>query len=346
MFSSLFGPNRSFVRSSAPAKESGSRNIAATHKPVQQGLSRSRSTSVGSSNATSDRPQQTRSPPVEEEPPRRDELPDINYPVPFVIRNTFVEAPLARPVSLDEFIEERKINSCPPSAIGLPPGLPASEVLSEQHDGLMLDSFLATAVKKVTHSPPQLPLSPQLASLLAVPQPDYHHHHISTPFCSEEVPAGTFDFIPSVRGGRSAAVGGAPAAQMPPPPQWVPHLQEAVVPPPPTASADQAYKATLQPMFSTHEVENMNPAQARQGQILQLAEALPEPELGSPECPTMGSRGHGAGNCKPCAFVHTKGCENGTECIFCHLCEPGEKKRRAKEKKERRREARATWGLF
>jgi len=34
------------------------------------------------------------------------------------------------------------------------------------------------------------------------------------------------------------------------------------------------------------------------------------------------------GGCKPCAFAHTKGCENGVNCKFCHLCAPGEKKRR------------------
>merc|ERR1712176_357735 len=56
------------------------------------------------------------------------------------------------------------------------------------------------------------------------------------------------------------------------------------------------------------------------------------PALGSSELPSAGSAGHAAGRCKPCAFVHTKGCENGIMCEFCHLCEPGEKKRRHKEK--------------
>jgi hypothetical protein len=45
------------------------------------------------------------------------ELPDYEYPVPCAIRNTFIELQLGRPVSLDEFFEERRINSCPaPSA--------------------------------------------------------------------------------------------------------------------------------------------------------------------------------------------------------------------------------------
>lgn len=59
--------------------------------------------------------------------------------------------------------------------------------------------------------------------------------------------------------------------------------------------------------------------------------------LGSPEIPTIGSKSHSLGMCKPCAFVFKGGCGNGVNCSFCHLCEPGEKKRRKKESKVRRR---------
>jgi len=61
--------------------------------------------------------------------------------------------------------------------------------------------------------------------------------------------------------------------------------------------------------------------------------------LGSPELPTVGSVGHYFRKCKPCAFVHKidKGCQNGTECPFCHLCEPGEKRRRQQGLFEKRR---------
>jgi len=55
----------------------------------------------------------------------------------------------------------------------------------------------------------------------------------------------------------------------------------------------------------------------------------------------VGSAGHNAGRCKPCAFIHTdKGCLQGIECRFCHRCEPGEKKRRRREKWERVRQRR------
>lgn len=70
-------------------------------------------------------------------------------------------------------------------------------------------------------------------------------------------------------------------------------------------------------------------------------EAVPAPPSGpapgSAELPSVGSALHGAGLCRPCAFLGTKGCTSGVVCSFCHLCEPGEKKRRSKEKLAGRR---------
>jgi hypothetical protein len=65
----------------------------------------------------------------------------------------------------------------------------------------------------------------------------------------------------------------------------------------------------------------------------------------SPGVPTKGSAGHMLGKCKPCAFVFKDGCESGVNCEFCHICTPGEKKRRKKERRSVRhyeREIRAT----
>jgi len=54
------------------------------------------------------------------------------------------------------------------------------------------------------------------------------------------------------------------------------------------------------------------------------------------ELTSVGSALHELGSCKPCAFVHRPaGCADGTACQFCHLCGPGEKKRRQKQKFER-----------
>jgi len=60
---------------------------------------------------------------------------------------------------------------------------------------------------------------------------------------------------------------------------------------------------------------------------------VPQVERCAEELPSIGSAAHSLLQCKPCAFVNTKGCASGADCIFCHLCEPGEKKRRQKEKR-------------
>jgi len=65
---------------------------------------------------------------------------------------------------------------------------------------------------------------------------------------------------------------------------------------------------------------------------------------------SQGSSAHGTGQCKPCAFFHTKGCQSGAACLFCHICPPGEKQRRkqvlrrkcAPSGDDRRRVAKAT----
>eukprot|EP00929_Paragymnodinium_shiwhaense_P004297 TRINITY_DN105141_c0_g1_i1.p1 TRINITY_DN105141_c0_g1~~TRINITY_DN105141_c0_g1_i1.p1 ORF type:complete len:421 (+),score=73.49 TRINITY_DN105141_c0_g1_i1:75-1337(+) len=56
--------------------------------------------------------------------------------------------------------------------------------------------------------------------------------------------------------------------------------------------------------------------------------------------PSLGSLGHAAGTCKPCAFFLREDttCQNGRDCSFCHLCEAGEKKRRRKERRIRARQ--------
>jgi len=73
--------------------------------------------------------------------------------------------------------------------------------------------------------------------------------------------------------------------------------------------------------------------------ILRLAEAIAPPELGGPKLPSIGSLLHHRRECKPCTFFHTRGCENKSDCKFCHLCGPGEKKKRLKAMKAAQKEA-------
>jgi len=68
--------------------------------------------------------------------------------------------------------------------------------------------------------------------------------------------------------------------------------------------------------------------------VLLIHDALGMPEVGSDQLPSIGSREHSSGNCKPCAFFHARRCKSGEHCGFCHLCGPGEKKRRQRVKDE------------
>eukprot|EP00928_Gymnodinium_smaydae_P098853 TRINITY_DN9290_c0_g1_i1.p1 TRINITY_DN9290_c0_g1~~TRINITY_DN9290_c0_g1_i1.p1 ORF type:complete len:544 (-),score=96.33 TRINITY_DN9290_c0_g1_i1:107-1624(-) len=62
--------------------------------------------------------------------------------------------------------------------------------------------------------------------------------------------------------------------------------------------------------------------------------ASPPPGLQAPPgTPSHGSLQHGAGACRPCSwFWKAGGCQNGRDCLHCHLCPEGELKRRKKAK--------------
>jgi len=62
--------------------------------------------------------------------------------------------------------------------------------------------------------------------------------------------------------------------------------------------------------------------------------------LGPDELPSRGSALHRYGACKPCAFIYREGCMGGVDCQFCHLCEPGERQARKKERLAMKRDAR------
>lgn len=55
-------------------------------------------------------------------------------------------------------------------------------------------------------------------------------------------------------------------------------------------------------------------------------------ELRQPE-PSIGSKEHGTGQCRPCAwFWKPQGCANASDCRHCHMCPEGELKNRKKDK--------------
>lgn len=71
--------------------------------------------------------------------------------------------------------------------------------------------------------------------------------------------------------------------------------------------------------------------------VLRLLESLPPAESAGSVLPNLGSAMHHQGQCWPCSFFHTRGCENGDSCQFCHLCGPGEKKKRLRARKAAQR---------
>jgi len=77
----------------------------------------------------------------------------------------------------------------------------------------------------------------------------------------------------------------------------------------------------------------VTPASPEPAYVSEHSNVSSDPKFKLNEVPSVGSVGHDTGDCRPCAFFLTKGCENGTKCTFCHLCDSGEKKRRLKAKK-------------
>lgn len=112
----------------------------------------------------------------------------------------------------------------------------------------------------------------------------------------------------------------------------VPPLMPPVVPPAPVVPAPAVPPPPMAPPTVTA------PALEHDGGMMsqRLSDGPPvAPALGSPGMPTVGSLTHGSGTCKPCAFVHSKGCSTGVSCQFCHLCSKDERKRRKKEERKK-----------
>lgn len=85
---------------------------------------------------------------------------------------------------------------------------------------------------------------------------------------------------------------------------------------------------------TTEPLEHQRMHTAPRAIALRLADALNQAAaVQAPPLPSIGSVGHMAGQCKPCAFFHIKGCSSGADCKFCHACGPEERQARKKEKR-------------
>jgi len=112
------------------------------------------------------------------------------------------------------------------------------------------------------------------------------------------------------------------AREAPPPPRDAPCGRLSTLPDAQTSAKPWASVAV--PLSLAAALENQSGLESNEAEF----------ELGSADMPTVGSALHKLGTCKPCAFFHIKGCQNGVNCVFCHLCDAGEKRRRQKERKQ------------
>jgi len=307
------------------------------------GSSRSRSTSAGSSPACSSIENSTPKP--EAAKAHVSELPEINYPSPLMVRNTFLDYADCSPKSFVDFLQERQVQSCPGSKLGAPPGLEhlGSQISETDEDADFVptrpESFEATPVKVAEFPDFEYP-SPFVVRNTFLDTKEAHHLGSLADFMVERqskslpasgigLPPGLSSFCSSTSIDDDLAPAQSQDVYSSPPPAYepvLPNLQPvALPPPPPMAPPSLPAAAHISELTSL-----MPPPPPPQAPQLRIAESLPATRLGTPEMPTVGSSGHFLGTCKPCAFLFTKGCGSGVDCSFCHLCPPGEKKRRQK----------------
>jgi len=232
------------------------------------------------------------------------EIPDDTPEAAIHVKNTFIDIALLSP-SLEDFYRERVVRTCPST-----------------HVGRLVQDILSGDIAATT-------------SPCAAPSPC----GIQTPYMQTPLGENMLHFpwqslgtTPSGREGRQSEV------------FHDIRLADLLGPSMGTAYVDvNSYRrATLSPRVErppwfppSQSIWNMAPLPPSPA----VPPPPPGPALGSPEMPSVGSSGHFKGSCRPCAFLHTKGCDNGLACTFCHLCEPGERKRRQKEKLQHRRAA-------
>lgn len=313
------------------------------------GSSRSRSTSAGSSPVCSNSCSSSEHPTPKLEVAKAQvlELPEINYLAPLTVRNTVLDYADRSPKSFADLLHDRQVQSCPGSKLRAPPGLEyfGSQISDFDEDADFVpvkpDFFEATPVKLADLPDFEYP-TPFVVRNTFLDTKDGQDLGSLADFVverqSKSLPASGIGLPPGLSGvcsGPSSASEYVCAetelrgSSFNPPPAYepvLPNLQSVALPPPPPMTPP-----TFSPAAQVSELTSfaLNPAPPQAPQ-LRIAEHLPDTPVGTPELPTVGSFGHHLGTCKPCAFLFTKGCSSGVTCSFCHLCPPGEKKRRQK----------------
>lgn len=230
--------------------------------------------------------------------------------LPFGVRNTFIDTSLASILFSDGCSSERENLSCPAARAGIMKFTRPVEL--ELDDDVDLDFAYPPIVSPVGLWPP-------------------------TPLECWPATPGDIDAFARYEAMR------AMAAMLPAPPrEEAPVMQPASVPPAPAAAAAIPFVAHfVPPQFLPRFASLPSVPEKSSVSVLRLADVISQPDsvasemhtLGTAARPSAGSANHHLGTCKPCAFLFKQGCENGASCPFCHLCSPGEKKRRQKSNK-------------
>jgi len=232
-------------------------------------------------------------------------LPTYDYPAPFFVRNAFIEAGVPRTLSLEEFLEERRVHSCP---VESSPGLGYEDSAATLPRG---PSPLTTTGGAVNSA---LAAAASASAAVAAATRCLMRGRVSRDSPSPGVQQPIFNLPTQIPSHPDGCIRG-----------FTPSPSSPVVQQP-------TFNLWLSDEVSRRSTIPSSPPLWPQPPILRLADAIAEHSPDLAEMPTLGPASHILGNCRPCAFYYTKGCGNGTQCSFCHICPPGEKKRRQKDK--------------
>lgn len=232
------------------------------------------------------------------------------------VRNTFLEGPPQRSESLERFFEPRLARSMPPSA----PGSGRLETATPRGSCRL---EIATALDDDQTIPP---------FMINTPTESVREGMLLTP----RAEAMTWPRTPE---GRLTPRGEVMSWPCPATPTTL--GKKLSQPRPPVLNLSEVILQGPQPKFESELRNPRDPLTASTSSVGSAAmTATNRPPLGSQVLPSRGSALHRYGACKPCAFVFREGCRGGVDCQFCHLCDPGERKARKKERLAMKREVR------
>lgn len=205
----------------------------------------------------------------------------FEYPPELVIRNTFIDAKVARSPSLDDFFVERRVRSCPSSEIKNV-GCDDEE---EAVNSTSSDEFTPKGEKERKGTASTSASGGSVCEELEGSSMKSWRVDDDMDGCPPETMQASRPFFLDLG-------------------SILPEFENSQI-----AGPEKMYIDG----YSTHRTD----ATSAEGPFTDSAGSAFHPHT-----------------CKPCAFYHTKGCESGADCQFCHTCGPHEKESRRNDKKK------------